>query len=101
MANKPDMPYGINYTEEVHRRLEKIAAILDLADTKKVWANALEMYEEYAKKKIKGDEQIFVSPELANLIPQNPHFFEALTEEGLVEWLEPLVRSKPLTRDNP
>lgn len=86
------MPHGIYYTEEVHRRLEKIAAILDLADTTKVWANALEMYEEYAKQKIKNLEPVFVSENLANLISQNTHFFEALTEDGLVEWLEPLVR---------
>jgi hypothetical protein len=96
-----DMPHGINYTEEVHRRLEKIAAILDLADTKNVWVNALEMYEEYAKKKIKGNEQILVSPELAEIIRQNPDFFQSLTEHGLVEWLTPLVRSKPLTREAP
>lgn len=95
------MPHGINYTEEVHRRLEKIAAILDLADTKNVWVNALEMYEEYAKKKIKGNEQILVSPELAEIIRQNPDFFQSLTEHGLVEWLTPLVRSKPLTREAP
>jgi hypothetical protein len=96
-----DKPHGINYTEEVHRRLEKIAAILDLADTKNVWVNALEMYEEYAKKKIKGNEQILVSPELAEIIRQNPDFFQSLTEHGLVEWLTPLVRSKPLTREAP
>ena len=101
MTNKSDMPYGINYTEEVHRRLEKIAAILDLDDTKEVWANALEMYEEYAKKKIKGNEQILVSPELAEIIRQNPDFFQSLIEPGLVEWLEPLVRSKPLSREEP
>ena len=98
MAKEPDMPHGINYTEEVHRRLEKIAAILDLADTKKVWANALEMYEGYAKQKIKNLEPVYVSEDLVDLISQNPHFFEALTEPGLVEWLEPLVKSKPLDR---
>jgi hypothetical protein len=101
MAKKPDMPHGINYTEEIHRRLEKIAAILDLADTKKVWENALEMYEEYAKQKIKNLEPVLVSEKLASLIIENPHFFEALTEPGLVEWLEPLVKSKPLTRETP
>jgi hypothetical protein len=101
MAKKPDMPHGINYTEEVHRRLEKVAALLDLEDTKMVWSRALLMYEEYAKSKVKGHETALVSPELANLISQNPHFFEALTEPGLVEWLEPLVKSKPLTRETP
>jgi len=96
-----DKLYRMSYTEEVHRRLEKIAAILDLADTKKVWANALEMYEGYAKQKIKNLEPVYVSEDLADLISQNPHFFEALTEPGLVEWLEPLVKSKPLTRETP
>lgn len=95
------MPHGINYTEEVHRRLEKIAAILDLEDTRKVWSNALASYEKYAKDKIKGRESVLVSSELALLIRQNPDFFEALTEPGLVEWLEPMVRLKPLTRETP
>ena len=95
------MPYGINYTEEVHRRLEKVAALLDLEDTKVVWSRALSSYEEYAKDKVKGREPVLVSPGLALLIRENPNFFEALTEHGLVEWLTPLVRSKPLTREAP
>jgi hypothetical protein len=96
--NDIDKPYGINYTEEVHRRLEKVAALLDLEDTKMVWSRALSSYEEYAKQRVRGLKPVLVSPELANLISQNPHFFEALTEPGLVEWLEPLVKSKPLDR---
>lgn len=92
------MPYGINYTEEVHRRLEKVAAILDLEDTKMVWSRALSSYEEYAKHRVRGLEPVLVSPNLAKLISENLSFFEALTEDGLVEWLEPLVKSKPLDR---
>jgi len=98
MAKNPDMPYSIAYTEEIHRRVEKVAALLDFEDIRLVWAMALDSYEKYAKNKIKGHETALVSPELANLISQNPHFFEALTEPGLVEWLEPLVKSKPLDR---
>jgi len=101
MAKKPDMPHGINYTEEIHRRLEKVAALLDLDDTKMVWSRALSMYEEYAKNKVKGRESVLVSPELAKLISDNRSFFEDLTEPGLVEWLEPLVKSKPLIRETP
>ena len=95
------MPHGIDYTKEVHRRLEKVAALMDFKGTETVWEMALVLYEEYAKNKIKGHETVLVSPELAKLIHQNPHFFEALTEDGLIEWLEPLVKSKPLTRETP
>ena len=85
--NDMDKPYGIGYAEDVHRRVERALALL--------------MYEEYAKNKVKGRESVLVSPELAKLISDNRSFFEALTEPGLVEWLEPLVKSKPLTRETP
>ena len=39
-------------------------------------------------------KSIFVAPELAMLIANNPEFIEALCEEGVVEWLTPFVLTK-------
>jgi hypothetical protein len=93
-----DKPYGITYGKDVLKDLLKVAALLDLEDERRVWSNSLSYYYEYAQNKVKGLQPIYVSEKLASLIHQNPHFFEALTEDGLVEWLEPLVKSKPLDR---
>ena len=39
-------------------------------------------------------KSIFVAPELAVLMTNNPEFFKALCEEGVVEWLTPFVLAK-------
>ena len=67
------------------------AASSGVADIKNIKKFAKGHEEVYAKSRAKG---IFVAPELAMLIANNPEFIEALCEEGVVEWLTPFVLAK-------
>lgn len=40
MSKKEPKPHSISYTEEVKRRLDKIAAVMDLEDHSDVWLGA-------------------------------------------------------------
>jgi len=88
-------PYRVGFSEEARKKFERAAVLLDL----KSWDDAIDagMYlivdaaEAYAKGKTKI---IFSKPELANSIKDNPAFFEALCQEGVIEWLTPFVLTK-------
>jgi hypothetical protein len=50
--------------------------------------------EAYAKGET---EFVFCTPELKSSIENNPAFFEALCQEGVIEWLTPFVLGKATT----
>ena len=87
-------PYSLCYSEAINKQINKISALLDFDDELLVWLNALNLYEEAAKNKIKGKKPIFLEEKLAKLIEGNPEFFEALSSDGVVEWLSHFVLSK-------
>lgn len=88
-------PHSICYTDEVDRRLTKIAAIMDIESNSDVWWNAFLMYEKFSQHYVRNKPwTMFVSEKLGKVMEENPEFFDALAEEGVVEWLSPLVLSE-------
>jgi hypothetical protein len=89
-------PYAIKYTEHVNKMLYKIAALLDMDDAEHtaIWAKAIDLLLLTAEQKLKGHTIVFVKPELQNVMEEHPKFFELLSDESVVEYLEPLVIKK-------
>ena len=68
---------------------------LDDWDWKMSYAAGLTMALEYAEQYVKGKTNyIFCTKEFDELVSNNQKFFEALCEEGVVEWLTPLVLAR-------
>jgi hypothetical protein len=87
-----DRPHGVKFSDESRKNWERVAALLNLED----WCHALGAAEKLmlmlAEEYVKGNKNILcVPPEFARVYKDNPEFFKALCEEGVVEWLEPLV----------
>jgi hypothetical protein len=88
-------PHKIGLSDKCKNDLERAAALADLEG----WLNALdvgiEMVKEGAKAHAKGKTGcVFCTPELESSIENNPAFFEALCQEGVIEWLTPFVLGK-------
>ena len=88
-------PHKVGLSDECKNDLKRAAALADLEG----WHNALEVgiemvkagAEAYVKGKTGG---VFCTPELQACIENNPAFFEALCQEGVIEWLTPFVLGK-------
>ena len=96
-----EYPYTLRYNEEFNQKVYRIQALLKLES----WSGALDFSigqaELCAESNVKGDtELVCVNPNLADLMTNNPEFFDALCEEGVVEWLSPLVLTKSPLRSN-
>jgi hypothetical protein len=58
----------------------------------------MEMVYLYSKAYVKGKTSyVFCTPELEACIENHPAFFEALCQEGVIEWLTPFVLGKTAT----
>jgi S-methylmethionine-dependent homocysteine/selenocysteine methylase len=94
-------PHALHFPDAGRKTFERIAALLDLDDWKSAIARsgdlALQCAEEYVKGKT---EVICVIPRIAELLQSNPEFLNALCEEGVIEWLTPLVLAKSATVSN-
>ena len=87
--------YEMRLSDEELKTLNRAAALLKLDGIQDVFKVALNHVCNYAEAYNKGNEKIiYCSPELATLIKNKPEFIEALYEEGVVEWLTPLVLTK-------
>lgn len=89
-----DHPHGLSFTDESKKNWTRVAALLGLDD----WCGALGVAEDImsriAEEYVKGNNEIHAVPkEFAKVYRNNPEFFEALCEEGVVEWLEPFVNA--------
>jgi len=96
---KDKFPHKIGVTDELKKQLDKDAALLDLND----WIDADNMGSDlvikYAESHVKGKTSVlFCTPDLASCVKNNPAFFEALCQEGVIEWLTPFVLGKSTTR---
>jgi hypothetical protein len=97
-------PHRLGFTDKHKKIMERAAALLKEED----WTDAIRVgmrlvvnhSEEYVKGKT---EVVFCTPELESSIKNHPSFFQALCEEGVIEWLTPLVLGKPTTppEENP
>ena len=73
----------------------RVAALMELDDEFEALGFALKLALECAERYVKGNTEVLsVKPEFALLYENNKEFFNALCEEGVVEWLTPLVLTK-------
>ncbi len=82
--------YGV--TQELQRKIDTICALFEIDNPVNF---AIRVVESLAVEHAKGKTEIAcLSPRMANLITDNPEFFQALSEEGVLEWIAPLVLGK-------
>jgi hypothetical protein len=58
-------------------------------------------YSDYLDAQWIADSFLHSTSKMAALIKDNPEFFAALCEEGVVEWLTPFVLAKPKQSNHP
>ena len=89
-------PHMLGFTDASKKIAERVAALMDLEHWGVPYGIGLEMALEYAEELVKGSKSryIFCTKEFEELVSNNQKFFEALCEEGVVEWLTPLVLTK-------
>jgi hypothetical protein len=95
---KDKFPHLLGFTDKHKSAMERVAALLNKED----WAAAISlgmgMVHLYSKAYVKGKTSyVFCTPELESSIENNPAFFEALCQEGVIEWLTPFVLGKTAT----
>ena len=95
---KDSSPHTLGFRDEYKRDMERAAALLN----KKDWAAAvglgMRMVQFYSEAYVKGKTNyMFCTSELEACIENNPAFFEALCQEGVIEWLTRFVMGKTAT----
>lgn len=89
---------NFSFTDEGKKKLERIAALLELEDSTKAVSVSVHLASECAEAYVKGaTNYLFCTPELSASIKNHPAFFEALCQEGVIEWLTPFVLGKSTT----
>lgn len=88
-------PHSLLFTDGHRKRAERAAVLLGLRNWNAAIGFGIDLAENYADARAKGEsETIYCTPKVATMIDENPEFIEALCEEGVVEWLTPLVLTK-------
>jgi hypothetical protein len=89
----------IDFNEVIKRQLDAICALMEHESNLQSLEWSIAMGEEIAKKHARGGTSVHcLTPALGDLITTHPEFFEALCEEGVVEWITPLVMRKTAER---
>lgn len=90
-----EVALSVDLSKAAKRRLDTICVLMEHESDLHSLTWAMDMGEEIAKKHARGQTSYHcMKPALGNLIQNNLEFFEALCEEGVVEWLTPLVMRK-------
>ena len=85
----------IEVNSEGWKNCGRVAALMELDDEFQTLGFALGLALVCAKRYVKGNTEVLcVKPEFASLYENNKEFFNALCEEGVVEWLTLLVLTK-------
>jgi hypothetical protein len=88
-------PHKLGFSNEHRKKMTRAAALLDAEDWKTAIAVGMRLAELYAEAHVKGQTSvIFCKPEFENIYESNKKFFETLCQDGVVEWLTPLVLGK-------
>ena len=88
----------IEVNNEGWKNCGRVAALMDFDDEFEALGFALALALECAERYVKGNTKVLsVKPEFALLYENNKKFFKALCEDGVVEWLTPLVLAKSST----
>jgi hypothetical protein len=96
--NSKEHPHIMGFSDDSRKKAERVAALMNLDKWGWSYILGLEIASEYAEQHVKGNTNyIFCTKEFDELVSNNQKFFEALCEEGVVEWLTPLVLAKGKT----
>ena len=88
-------PHCFCASDEEVKMLARAAAILGLEDEPEALTLGLHLVTRYAEAYARGKtETVSCTSQLAASIENNPAFFEALCQEGVIEWLTPFVLGK-------
>ena len=87
-----EFPHKVGISDVHKKKLDRAAALVGLDDFTEVMSIGSGLAIKFAEEYVKGKtEVICVTPEFEKLFENNPEFFDALCQEGVVEWLTPLV----------
>ena len=90
-------PHKLQFNDAARKRFGRIAALLDLDDWNIAIAYSGNIALQHAEQAVKGNTAIVcTTPEFDQLYKDNPEFFKALCEDGVVKWLTPLVLAKSI-----
>lgn len=91
-------PHVIGFSDESRKQAERVAALMELKNWVGSYSLGLVLALKHAEQYVRGNTNyIFCTKEFDELVRNNQKFFEALCEEGVVEWLTPLVFAKDKT----
>ena len=91
-------PHKLQFNDAGREPFDRIAALMDFDDWKNAIVYSGAIISQCAEQIVKGKTEVLcVKPEFALLYENNPEFFKALCEDGVVEWLTPLVLAKSST----
>jgi hypothetical protein len=93
--SKDEVWHQVSVSDAGKKKLDRAAALLGLDDFTEFMRIGLALAIFFAEEYVKGKtEVIYVTPEFNKLFKNNPEFFDALCQEGVIEWLTPLVLAK-------
>ena len=85
-------PHMMGFSDGSRKQAERVAALMELENWGVSYSLGLAMALKHAEEYVKGNTNyIYCTKEFEELVSNNQKFFEALCEEGVVEWLTPLV----------
>ena len=90
--------HKLQFNDAARKPFDRIAALMDFDDWKIAIACSGDLTLQCAEQAVKGNTAIVcTTPEFDQLYKDNPEFFKALCEDGVVKWLTPLVLAKSST----
>ena len=95
MTEDKNRKHSVSFPDREKKKAERIAALLQLDEWYYSFGIGMNLALAHAEASVKGYTRVAsCTPCLAKLIEDNPEFFQALCEEGVVEWLTPLALTK-------
>jgi hypothetical protein len=90
-----DHPHRLCFSDNNRKLMERAAALLKEEDWTEAIRVGMRLVMNHSEQYVKGKTEIvYCTPELKDCIENNPAFFEALCQEGVIEWLTPFVLAK-------
>jgi len=87
--------HNVSVTDIGKKEMDRAAALLNLENWCQALSLGLNLVRDHAEAHVKGRTEVFFcTSELKTCIENNPAFFEALRQEGVIEWLTPFVLGK-------
>jgi hypothetical protein len=91
--------HNVSVTDEGKKEMDRAAALLNLENWCQALNLGLNLVKDHAEAHVKGRTEVFFcTSELKACVESNPAFFEALCQEGVIEWLAPLVPVKSVSQ---